>query len=339
VAVDPATLANIVVPAWVWAAFLGGVLSVLALDLGVFNRKAHVVSAKEAAIWTAVWVSLGLAFAGIIFAWQGSQKGFEWLTGYVVEYSLAVDNIFVFVLVFGYFKVPAQYRHRVLFWGILGALVMRGAMIFLGAALIKEFHWILLVFGAFLLFTGFKMLLEKDDKEHVDLEMNPAIKLAKRFFKVSPNYDGQKFFTVENGLRVATPLFLVLVFIEFTDLVFAVDSIPAIFAITTDPFIVFTSNIMAILGLRSLYFLLADIVDRFIYLKKGLAIILAFVGVKMLLPDVSLWLTGVSVKIPTYISLAVILSILAVSVIASLIVTANRPAKLEIDEHGVHVKE
>ena len=338
-AVDTGTLANIVVPAWVWAAFLGGVLSVLALDLGVFNRKAHVVSAKEAAIWTAVWVSLGLAFAGIIFAWQGPQKGFEWLTGYVVEYSLAVDNIFVFVLVFGYFKVPAQYRHRVLFWGILGALVMRGAMIFLGAALIKEFHWILLVFGAFLLFTGFKMLLEKDEKEHVDLEMNPAIRLAKRFFKVSPNYDGQKFFTVENGIRVATPLFLVLVFIEFTDLVFAVDSIPAIFAITTDPFIVFTSNIMAILGLRSLYFLLADIVDRFIYLKKGLAIILAFVGVKMLLPDVSMWLTGVSIKIPTYISLAVILSILAISVIASLIVTANRPAKLEIDEHGLHVKE
>ena len=337
--VDNATLANIVVPAWVWVAFLGGVLSVLALDLGVFNRKAHVISAKEAAIWTVVWVSLGLAFAGIIFAWQGPQKGFEWLTGYVVEYSLAVDNIFVFVLVFGYFKVPPQYRHRVLFWGILGALVMRGAMIFLGAALIKEFHWILLVFGAFLLFTGFKMLLEKDNKEHVDLEMNPAIKLAKRFFKVSPNYDGQKFFTVENGIRVATPLFLVLVFIEFTDLVFAVDSIPAIFAITTDPFIVFTSNIMAILGLRSLYFLLADIVDRFIYLKKGLAIILAFVGVKMLLPDVSMWLTGVSVKIPTYISLAVILSILAISVIASLIVTANRPAKLEIDEHGVHVKE
>ena len=337
--VDNATLANIVVPAWVWVAFLGGVLSVLALDLGVFNRKAHVISAKEAAIWTVVWVSLGLAFAGIIFAWQGPQKGFEWLTGYVVEYSLAVDNIFVFVLVFGYFKVPPQYRHRVLFWGILGALVMRGAMIFLGAALIKEFHWILLVFGAFLLFTGFKMLLDKDEKEHVDLEMNPAIKLAKRFFKVSPNYDGQKFFTVENGVKVATPLFLVLVFIEFTDLVFAVDSIPAIFAITTDPFIVFTSNIMAILGLRSLYFLLADIVDRFIYLKKGLAIILAFVGVKMLLPDVSMWLTGVSVKIPTYISLAVILSILAISVIASLIVTANRPAKLEIDEHGVHVKE
>jgi tellurite resistance protein TerC len=336
---DTSAVPNIVVPLWVWAAFLGGVLGVLALDLGVFNRKAHVVTAKEAAIWTGVWVTLGLAFAAFIFVWQGQQKGFEWLTGYVVEYSLAVDNIFVFVLVFGYFKVPPQYRHRVLFWGILGALVMRGAMIFLGAALIKEFHWILLLFGGFLLFTGFRMLLEKDEKEHVDLEMNPAVRIAKRFFKVSPNYDGQKFFTVENGMRVATPLFLVLVFIEFTDLIFAVDSIPAIFAITTDPFIVFTSNIMAILGLRSLYFLLADIVDRFVFLKKGLAIILAFVGVKMLLPDVSLWITGVSVKIPTYISLAVILSVLAISVVASLIVTARRPQKLEVDEHGVHVKE
>jgi tellurite resistance protein TerC len=336
---DTGVVQNIAVPLWVWAAFLGGVFGVLALDLGVFNRKAHVVSAKEAAIWTAVWVSLGLAFAGLVFAWQGQQKGLEWLTGYVVEYSLAVDNIFVFVLVFSYFKVPPQYRHRVLFWGILGALVMRGAMIFLGAALIKEFHWILLLFGGFLLFTGFRMLFEKDDKEHVDLEMNPAVRIAKRFFKVSPNYDGQKFFTVENGIRVATPLFLVLVFIEFTDLIFAVDSIPAIFAITTDPFIVFTSNIMAILGLRSLYFLLADVVDRFVFLKKGLAIILAFVGVKMLLPDVSMWITGVSTKIPTFISLTVILSVLAISVIASLIVTARRPQQLQVDERGVHVKE
>jgi tellurite resistance protein TerC len=333
------TVANIVVPAWVWVAFLGGVLSVLALDLGVFNRKAHVVSVKEAAIWTTVWVTLGLAFAGVIFAWQGQQKGIEWLTGYVVEYSLAVDNIFVFVLVFSYFQVPAQYRHRVLFWGILGALVMRGAMIFLGAALIKEFHWILLFFGAFLLFTGFRMFTEKDDKEHVDLEMNPAVRFAKRFFKVSPNYDGQKFFTVENGMRVATPLFLVLVFIEFTDLIFAVDSIPAIFAITQDPFIVFTSNIMAILGLRSLYFLLADIVDRFVYLKKGLAIILSFVGVKLLLPDISAWITGTSIKIPTAVSLGVIVGVLAISVIASLIVTARKPVEIGVDEHGVHPRE
>lgn len=322
---DSATVSNIVVPLWVWVAFLAGVLAVLALDLGVFNRKAHVVTVKEAAIWTSVWVTLGLAFAALIFVWQGQQKGFEWLTGYVVEYSLAVDNIFVFVLVFGYFKVPPQYRHRVLFWGILGALVMRGAMIGLGAALIKEFHWILLFFGGFLLFTGIKMLTQKESDGHVDMEKNVAVRLAKRFFKVSDNYDGQKFFTVQNGVRMATPLFLVLVFIEFTDLIFAVDSIPAIFAITQDPFIVFTSNVMAILGLRSLYFLLADIVDRFVYLKTGLAVILSFVGVKLLLPDVSNWILGTSIKIPTAVSLGVIVGILAISVIASLIKTANRP--------------
>ncbi len=325
-------VANIVVPLWVWVAFLAGVLGVLALDLGVFNKKAHVVSVKEAAIWTTVWVTLGLAFAAVIFLWQGQQKGFEWLTGYVVEYSLAVDNIFVFVLVFGYFKVPPQYRHRVLFWGILGALVMRGAMIGLGSALIKEFHWILIVFGVFLLYTGIKMLTQKESEAHVDMDKNPAIKLAKRFFKVSDNYDGQKFFTVENGVRMATPLFLVLVFIEFTDLIFAVDSIPAIFAITQDPFIVFTSNVMAILGLRSLYFLLADIVDRFVYLKTGLAVILSFVGVKLLMPDVSKWILGESIKIPTAVSLGVIVSILAISVIASLIKTAKRPGDSSLEK-------
>jgi tellurite resistance protein TerC len=320
-------VANIVVPLWVWVAFLAGVLGVLALDLGVFNRKAHVVTVKEAGIWTAVWVSLGLAFAAVIFVWQGQQKGFEWLTGYVVEYSLAVDNIFVFVLVFGYFNVPPQYRHRVLFWGILGALVMRGAMIGLGSALIKEFHWILIVFGVFLLYTGIKMLTQKESDGHVDMDKNPAIKLAKRFFKVSDHYDGQKFFTMQNGVRMATPLFLVLVFIEFTDLIFAVDSIPAIFAITQDPFIVFTSNVMAILGLRSLYFLLADIVDRFVYLKTGLAVILSFVGVKLLMPDVSKWILGESIKIPTAVSLGVIVSILTISVVASLIKTAKQPAE------------
>jgi tellurite resistance protein TerC len=291
----------------------------LALDLGVFNRKAHVVTIKEAAIWTSVWVTLGLAFAGLMFAWQGPQKGVEWLTGYLIEYSLAVDNIFVFVLVFSAFAVPPQYRHRVLFWGIIGALVMRGAMIAVGAELIDRFHWILYVFGGFLLFTGVRMLLAKKD-EHVDLEKNPAIRLARRLFPISKEYDGQKFFTVKNGVRMATPLFLVLVFIEFTDLVFAVDSIPAIFAITRDPFIVFTSNVMAILGLRSMYFLLADIVDRFVYLKTGLAVILSFIGVKLLLIDVF--------KIPTVFSLGVVVTVLAISVIASLIKTAGqKPAK------------
>jgi tellurite resistance protein TerC len=305
------------IPIWVWFAFIGGVLVMLALDLGVFNRKAHVVTIKEAAIWTSVWVSLGLAFGAMMFVWQGQQKGLEWITGYLIEYSLAVDNIFVFVLVFAAFAVPPQYRHRVLFWGIIGALVMRGTMIAVGAQLIKEFHWILYVFGAFLVFTGIRMLMAKSD-EHVDLEKNPAVKLARRFFRISPEYDGQKFFTVKNGVRMATPLFLVLVFIEFTDLIFAVDSIPAIFAITTDPFIVFTSNVMAILGLRSMYFLLADIVDRFVYLKTGLAVILAFIGVKLLLLDIF--------KIPTVASLAVVVTILVISVVASLIKTAGQPA-------------
>ena len=307
------------IPVWVWASFVAGVIGLLALDLGVFHRKAHEVTIKEAATWTGIWVTLGLLFAaGVFLFWPDpalrQQKGIEWLTGYLIEYSLAVDNIFVFVLVFSGFAVPPQYRHRVLFWGIIGALLMRGAMIAAGAALIDQFHWILYVFGGFLLFTGIRMLLAKKD-EHVDLEKNPAIKLARRFFKISSDYDGQKFFTVQNGVRMATPLFLVLVMIEFTDLVFAVDSIPAIFAVTRDPFIVFTSNVMAILGLRSMYFLLADIVDRFVYLKTGLAVILSFIGVKLLLLDIF--------KIPTVISLGVVVGVLAISVIASLIKTRS----------------
>ena len=303
------------IPVWVWFAFIAGVLGVLALDLGVFNRKAHVVTVTEAAIWTGVWVALGLVFAGAVFVWQGQQKGLEWLTGYLIEYSLAVDNIFVFVLVFGAFAVPPEYRHRVLFWGVLGALVMRGAMIALGADLIERFHWILYVFGGFLVFTGLRMLFSRKG-EHADLEKNPAVKLARRIFPISRDYDGQKFFTVRDGVRMATPLFLVLVLIEFTDLVFAVDSIPAIFAITTDPFIVFTSNVMAILGLRSLYFLLADVVDRFVYLKTGLAAILSFIGAKLLLID--------SFKIPTVYSLGVVVGVLAISVIVSLFKTARQ---------------
>jgi tellurite resistance protein TerC len=307
----------------IWVSFVAGVIGLLALDLGVFHRKAHEVTIKEAATWTGIWVTLGLVFAaGVFLFWPDpalrQQKGIEWLTGYLIEYSLAVDNIFVFVLVFAGFAVPPQYRHRVLFWGIIGALVMRGAMIAAGAALIDQFHWILYVFGAFLVFTGIRMLmsaLSNKKDEHVDLEKNPAIKLARRFFKISSDYDGQKFFTVQNGVRMATPLFLVLVMIEFTDLVFAVDSIPAIFAVTRDPFIVFTSNVMAILGLRSMYFLLADIVDRFVYLKTGLAVILSFIGVKLLLLDIF--------KIPTVISLGVVVAVLAISIVASLLKTRS----------------
>jgi len=307
-------------PLWVWFAFIGGVLGMLALDLGVFHRKAHTVSVREAAIWSAVWVALSLAFAVLVYVWQGPDKGLEFITGYLIEKSLAVDNIFVFVLVFSFFATPPIYQHRVLFWGVIGALLMRGVMIALGAALIEQFHWILYVFGGFLLLTGVRMLFQKHDGA-VDLNRNPAVRLARRLFRVSDEYDGQKFFTVKNGVRMATPLFLVLIFIEFTDLVFAVDSIPAIFAITTDPFIVFTSNVLAILGLRSMYFLLAGVVHRFVYLKTGLSLILVFIGVKMLLLDVF--------KIPTAVSLGVVASILTLSIVFSLFKTAQPEARLE----------
>lgn len=297
-------------PLWAWVAFLSGVLLMLALDLGVFHRKAHVVRVKEAAFWTGVWVTLSLTFGFVISRWLGQEKAVEYLTGYVLEWSLAVDNIFVFVIVFNFFRTPFKYQQRVLLWGVLGALVMRGIMIGVGVTLIQNFHWILYVFGAFLLFTGLRMLFGKDDHE-TDLSSNPGVRLARRFLRVSPEYDGQRFFTVRDGVRMATPLLLVLVVIEFTDLIFAVDSIPAIFAVTTDPFIVFTSNVMAILGLRSMYFLLAHVVYRFVYLQTGLAVILSYIGVKMLLLDV--------VHIPTPVSLGVVLSILATSIAASLI--------------------
>lgn len=302
-------------PLWVWLAFIGAVLGMLALDLGVFHRKAHTVSVREAATWSAVWVALSLAFAALVYFWQGPDKGLEFLTGYLIEKSLAVDNIFVFVLVFSFFATPQIYQHRVLFWGVIGALIMRGIMIFLGAALIEQFHWILYVFGGLLLLTGVRMLFQKHDAD-VDLNKNPAVRLARRLFRVSDDYDGQKFFTVKNGVRMATPLFLVLIFIEATDLVFAVDSIPAIFAITTDPFIVFTSNVLAILGLRSMYFLLANVVHRFVYLKTGLSFILVFIGVKMLLLDVF--------KIPTAVSLGVVMGILTLSVVLSLLKTGRQ---------------
>jgi tellurite resistance protein TerC len=309
-------------PLWVWFSFLAAVLGMLALDLGVFHRKAHVVTIREAALWSLIWVALSLAFAAFIYSWQGPQKGVEFLAGYLLEKSLAVDNIFVFVLVFSFFKTPRLYQHRVLFWGVIGALVMRGAMIALGASLIAQFHWILYLFGALLLVTGVKMLLQRKEGE-ANLDRNPAVRFAQRLFRVTEDYDGQRFFTVKNGVRVATPLFLVLVVIEFTDLVFAVDSIPAIFAVTTDPFIVFTSNVLAILGLRSMYFLLASVVHRFVYLKTGLSAILVFIGGKMLLLDLY--------KIPTEVSLLVVLAILAVSIAASLVKTSSRalPATLE----------
>ena len=304
------------VPFSFWAGFIGFVLLMLALDLGIFNRRAHAVSLREAALWTSVWVTLALLFnLGLLF-WAGPQPALEFLTGYLIEYSLSVDNIFVFVLIFSSFRVPPQYQHRVLFWGILGALLMRGAMIGIGAALISQFHWILYGFGAFLVFAGIRMFFSKEE-EMVDLENNRVLKLLRRFLPVTGRYHEQRFFTVENGLRVATPLFLVLVLIELTDLVFAVDSIPAIFAITQDPFIVFTSNIFAILGLRSLYFLLAGVIHKFIYLRYGLAIVLTYVGLKMLLLDIF--------HIPTVVSLGVIVLVLGSSIVLSLIKTRNLP--------------
>ncbi len=298
------------VPLSFWIGFNVFVLAMLALDLGVFNRKAHTVTVREAGAWTAVWVSLALTFnAGLYFV-AGPQAGLEFLTGYLIEYSLSVDNIFVFVLLFTSFAVPSQYQHRVLFWGILGALIMRGTMIGLGVALITSFHWIIYLFGAFLLFAGVRMFFS-DEEETVDLERNVVLRFLRRIFPVTDGYRGQKFVVRENGKRMVTPLLLVLALIEVTDLIFAVDSIPAIFAITQEPFIVYTSNIFAILGLRSLYFLLAGIIHKFVYLRYGLAAVLSFVGIKMLIADLY--------HIPTLVSLGVIVSVLATSIVASLL--------------------
>ncbi len=304
---------------WLWVGFNVFVLGMLALDLGVFHRKSHVVSVKEATVWSVVWISLALTFnAGIYFYWNtlipgssysNSEAALAFLTGYLIEKSLSVDNIFVIALIFGYFAVPAAYQHRVLFWGILGALVMRAAMIFAGAALLKEYHWIIYVFGAFLIFTGIKMFTHKDEELHP--ESNPVIKLVRKLIPVTKNYEDDHFFVRHAGKLMATPLFLVLIMVETTDLVFAVDSIPAIFAVTQDPFIVYTSNVFAILGLRSLYFVLAGVIDKFYYLKMGLAVILTFVGVKMTMIDIY--------KIPTPVSLGVIAAVLAIAVVASLL--------------------
>jgi tellurite resistance protein TerC len=294
---------------WFWVGFVGFVLAMLSLDLGVFHRTPHEVRPKEAAIWTGVWVALAMLFAAGLFLIYGHQVGLTFLTGYVIEESLSVDNIFVIVLIFDYFRVPRICQHRVLFYGILGALIMRGLFIGLGAVLIAKFHWILYIFGAMLVITGVRMAFRADDEFNGD--DNPVVKVVRRFMPISQSYQGKHFFTVEAGQRVATPLLLVLVLVEVTDLIFAVDSIPAIFGVTQDPFIVFTSNIFAILGLRSLYFLLAAVVDRFYLLKYGLALILTFVGVKMLGERFF--------EIDIVLSLVIILGILAVSIVASMI--------------------
>lgn len=297
------------IPTWLWFAFSLFVVLMLVLDLGVFHRRAHAIRMKEALTWSFVWIGLALAFNAGIYFWFGEQKALEFLTGYLIEKTLSVDNVFVFVVLFSSFAVPREYQHRVLFWGVTGALVMRGVFIATGAALLERFHWIIYVFGALLVVTAVKLLLQRNEK--VDATRNPLYRLFARRIPSVPEYDGERFFTFRHGRRYATPLFLVLLAIEATDLVFAVDSIPAIFAVTTDPFIVYTSNVFAMLGLRALYFVVADVVEKFVYIKPALSLILAFVGVKMLLTHVY--------KMPISVSLGVIASTLTIAAVASLL--------------------
>lgn len=300
---------------WGWVGFNLAVLAILALDLGVLHKKAQRVSLKEAGTWSAVWVTLSLCFAFGVYRTMGRVSGLEFLTGYLIEYALSVDNIFVFVLIFTYFRVPEKYQHRVLFWGIIGALVLRGAMILVGAALVERFEWILYLFGAFLVFTGLKMALQKEESAYAP-DKDPVFRLTRKIIPVTPEYHGEKFFVDlpgDNGKvrKYATPLFIVLIVINTTDIVFATDSIPAIFAVTRDPFIIYTSNICAVLGLRALYFLLAGIMDKFRYIKVGLSLVLIFIGVKMLLEYFF--------HIPIGASLGVVGAILATSIFASVL--------------------
>ncbi|MFL5575317.1 MAG: TerC family protein [Gemmatimonadaceae bacterium] len=294
---------------WFWIGFNAFVLAMLALDLGVFHRKAHVIRPREAGIWTAVWVALALIFAGGLHYYAGSQAALTFLTGYVIEEALSVDNIFVIVLIFAYFNVPAKYQHRVLFWGIIGALAMRGTFIALGTLLLTRFHWVIYLFGALLVVTGVRMAFRDD--EGFEGDDNALARLVRRVVPLAARCDGPHFFTRENGRLLATPLLLVLVMVEATDLVFAVDSIPAIFSITRDPFLVYTSNIFAVLGLRSLYFLLAHVVQRFYLLRFGLAAILVFIGAKMLGES---W-----VHVPIGVSLGVVAGVLTLSIGGSLL--------------------
>ena len=316
-------------PVWAWAGFALFILFMLALDLGVLNRSAHVVTYREAATWSAIWVTLALVFAGLVFWREGRLTGVEFLTGYIIELSLSVDNLFVFLLIFGYFKVPAKYQHRVLFWGVLGALVMRMTMIALGAALIERFHWIIYIFGAFLIYTGIKMMTQGETEVHP--EENPVVRIVSRFVPMTRSYDGEKFFTVVNGRKVGTLMLLVLITVEVTDLVFAVDSIPAIFGITTNTFIVYTSNVFAILGLRSLYFLLAGVVEKFHYLKIGLSIVLAFVGVKMLTEGFVESQFHLGKENIIMISLGVVGAVLAGSVVASILWPQQAETHVEVE--------
>lgn len=316
---------------WKWGLFNLFILALLAFDLGVLNRKSHEVSVKEALAWSAFWIALALSFCGGVWWFNGHDKALEFFTGYVIEYSLSVDNIFVFILIFGYFNVQPEYRHKVLFWGIMGALVMRGLMIFLGVSLIHRFEWIIYIFGAFLIFTGIRMLFQGED-DKVDPDKNFLVRMLRKIMPVTNEYHGNKFFVHLDGKRFATPLLVVLLVIETTDLIFATDSIPAILAISRDPFIVYTSNVFAILGLRSLYFALAGVMDIFHYLKYVLSIILSFVGVKMLL-------SHTPYKIPTVWALLVIVLLLVGAVVASLLWPQKDEADAEVAEAAKDVDE
>jgi len=292
-----------------WTVFGVLVVVMLSLDLGVFHRKAHVIKLREALVWSGIWIGLSLLFCLGIYIYLGSEPALLFLTAYIIEKSLSVDNIFVFLLIFTYFSVPRLHQHRVLFWGILAALVMRAVFIAAGVTLVQKFEWIIYIFGAFLIYTGFKMALRKDEEIHP--EKNPVLRAFRRFFAVTDQYEGSRFFTMKAGRYVATPLFVVLLVVETSDLIFAVDSIPAVLAITYDPFIVYTSNVLAILGLRALYFALAGIMELFHYLHYGLSLILAFVGTKMLISHVY--------HIPTVLALGIISGTIAVCIVASIL--------------------
>lgn len=306
-----------VVDLWVWLVLLGIVLAMLAVDL-FMHKDAHIISVKEAAVWSGIWVGVATIVGGLIWWYFGSEFGMQYFAGYLIEKSLAVDNVFVWAMIFSYFAVPREYQHRVLFYGVLGALVFRAIFIGAGSALIASYAWVLYIFGAFLILTGIKMMKQRN--EHFDVSNSKTLKLFRRFVRTTDEYEGQKFLTRKNGVLFATPLLAVLVLVEVTDIIFAVDSIPAIFAITQEPFLVFASNALAILGLRAMYFLLADLMHRFIYLKIGLSLVLVFVGIKMIVGHAFF-------KIPTAISLGVVVALIAVSVIASLVSTREEGAE------------
>jgi tellurite resistance protein TerC len=306
-----------------WLGLLAGILIMLAIDL-FMHRKAHIIEFREAAWWSLLWVSIGLAFGGLIWWYFGSEFGLQYFSGYIIEKSLAVDNVFVWAMIFTYFAVPREYQHRVLFYGVLGALVFRAIFIAAGSWLIASFAWTLLIFGGFLIFTGIKMLAQRN--EHIDLEKSKTLRIFRRFIPTTDTYEGQKFFVRRAGRLVATPLLAVVVLVEITDIIFAVDSIPAIFAVTQEPYLVFSSNALAILGLRAMYFLLAELIHRFVYLKLGLSLVLVWVGVKMIVSHI--WF-----KIPTAISLGLVITIIATSVIASLMATKQSATAQPGGEH------